>query len=533
MIRKVIPFFLVFFAFLAMFLNIVDILRLLVLITAATGIYSSKLNLTAEKKAQKHAVDKIGSGLIGVVLQYIPIAATAYDTQGKIMHINSEFEKLTGYSMEELEGKNYFEFIDRVNVKEANSSSGSKCLIKLQDKNGCVKLVNCEAYPLVIGGEYLGYMSILKNVPEEKQTELFQEVSHAILQSVDFGCIAVNCQERITIINKAAKRMLGKTGDMSGKKLEAVLPKGSRLHVLLTRTLRGKKGSFKEMPVVIEKRNHVLLVSSEPIKYGGNISGAVLIFKDITEKREKDLADRERERLAAIGQLAAGVAHEIRQPLTSIRGFAQLLKRETGTSNKLKSYCKIIVDEMDRLNEIISEFLELARPCKLVTNTVSLNKIVKDVVKLVEDRCSMKGIDIELKPCGFLPEIEVDETKIKQVILNVVSNAIDAMDEHGGTLTFSTGREGDYVTLSISDTGIGIPEEQIDKVLTPFFTTKPDGTGLGLSICRRIMEQHKGQLEITSKEGKGTTVKLKFVRRLPWVQEYLFVKDLEETAVEQ
>jgi len=533
MTRKAIPFFLVFFAFLAMFLNIVDILRLLVLLTAAAGIYSSKLSLTAEKKAQKHAVDKIGSELIRIVLRYIPIAAAAYDAQGKIMYINGEFEKLTGYSMGELEGENYFEFIDRVNIKETNSSPSSGCLGKLQNKNGCVKPVNCEVYPLVIGGEYLGYMSILKDVLEEKQIELFQEVSHAILQSMDFGCIAVNCQEKITIINEAAKRMLGKTGDMSGKKLEAVLPKGSRLHALLRRTLRGEKGLFKEMPIVIEKKNHVLLVNSEPIKYGGNISGAVLIFKDITQERKKDLADRERERLATIGQLTAGVAHEMRQPLTSIRGFAQLLKREAGTNNKLKSYCRIIVDEMDRLNEIISEFLELARPCKLVTSRVSLNKIVKDVVKLVEDRCSMNGIDIALKPCCFLPEIEVDETKIKQVVLNIVSNAIDAMDEHGGTLTFSTGREGDYFILSISDTGIGIPEEQIDKVLMPFFTTKPHGVGLGLSICRRIMEQHKGQLEITSREGKGTTVKLKFVRRLPWVQKYLFVKDLEETAVEQ
>jgi len=156
-----------------------------------------------------------------------------------------------------------------------------------------------------------------------------------------------------------------------------------------------------------------------------------------------------------------------------------------------------------------------------------LNKIVQDCALIIKDRCQEKDIKVKLKLAKFLPEIEADEAKIKQAMMSIIDNALDAMEgKRGGILTFATGREKNGVFLSITDTGTGIPEKRISKVLEPFYSTKNNGSGLGLSVAKSIMEQHSGELEIKSQVGKGTTVKLKFPRFFCWAQNYLLVEDL-------
>ena len=355
---------------------------------------------------------------------------------------------------------------------------------------------------------------------------VLRKIVRAVIKSENFSCIAVDSSGKISLVNPAAKKIFRKA--VRGRRFDAVFPKASGLNSLIRKVLHEGRSFYKEIIIDIEEKNYFLQIFFEAVKdWKGSPAGAVLFFKDITKEKEQELADREEERLTAVKQLAAGVAHEMRQPLTVVKGFAQLLQREVGDSIKLNSFCRIIVKEMDRMNEIISDFLELANPCVLSTEKVSLNKIVQESAEQIRDRCKEKDIKIKLKLAKFLPEIEADKAKIKQAVMNIVDNAVDAMEErNGGILTLATGQERDAVFLSVSDTGLGIPENCISKAAEPFYSTKKEGSGLGLSVAKSIVEQHSGEMEIKSKVGRGTTVKLRFSLDFCWVQNYLLVEDL-------
>lgn len=240
-----------------------------------------------------------------------------------------------------------------------------------------------------------------------------------------------------------------------------------------------------------------------------NIIGLICVFKNMKEIKAFEESVIRAKNLESLGALAAGMAHEIRNPLTSIKGYAQYLKLEVEGNKELDDDVTIIISEVDRLNDIINRFLTFARPQELKLELTDINDIVKDVVNLIQKDVTANNIDI-IQTLGKSTNAYVDYSQIQQVILNITINAIQAMPD-GGSLTISTSylENQHYVEISIKDTGEGIKPEDYDKIFEPFFTTKQKGTGLGLAICSRIIENHKGIIEVSSTVATGTKVTIK------------------------
>jgi signal transduction histidine kinase len=234
--------------------------------------------------------------------------------------------------------------------------------------------------------------------------------------------------------------------------------------------------------------------------------------QQMEEKIQKTTADLRRteaqlirsEKFAALGQLAAGIAHEIRNPLTSINILIHSLTEKLPTENSQWEDLKVIEEEILRINEIVDQFLRFAKPASPLFEKADLVPIIEETFQLVRPQIKRGKISVQ-KEFEPLPFVTVDKEQIKQVILNLLINAIQAMPK-GGRLVLSSrvSREGYWVELTVQDSGIGIPPEDLDKLFDPFFSTKEGGIGLGLSIAHRIVDQHHGKIEVDSNPGKGT-----------------------------
>ncbi|MFO0728382.1 MAG: ATP-binding protein [Myxococcota bacterium] len=250
--------------------------------------------------------------------------------------------------------------------------------------------------------------------------------------------------------------------------------------------------------------------STEEIALLMNIAEAAVI---VVENSQLAMRLRERDRLAAIGEMAAGLAHEIRNPLGAIKGAAEYLAPATRASKDEAELLQVIVDETNRLNSVVSQFLDYARPFRAQFAPSDLNDVMRKTAKLVEAKEGDKAV-IELDLAEGIPSAEVDAEKIKQVILNLVLNAIDAMGTTGGppiTIRTRYMPERERIEIAVKDRGPGIPKETLDHLFIPFFTTKPNGTGLGLAVCQRIVTNHGGEIRVESQVGQGT----EFSVRLP------------------
>ncbi|MED2258204.1 PAS domain S-box protein [Brevibacillus parabrevis] len=236
----------------------------------------------------------------------------------------------------------------------------------------------------------------------------------------------------------------------------------------------------------------------------GECDGFIIVSRDITERRNNEMLLRNAEKLSVIGELAAGIAHEIRNPLTSLRGFIQLLKP---TLVDHQMYADIMLSELDRINFIVSELLVLAKPHNVKIKSLPLVFLLKNVLTLLASEANLKNIRFHTA-FGCDPLISGEENQLKQVFINVIKNAIEAMSGHGDVTLTTSAKAAGQVVITITDNGCGIPEELLPKLGEPFFTTKDNGTGLGLMISRKIIKDHDGHLEVSSKPGEGTTVKI-------------------------
>jgi two-component system, sporulation sensor kinase A len=241
------------------------------------------------------------------------------------------------------------------------------------------------------------------------------------------------------------------------------------------------------------------------IKYQGK-PAILTIVRDITAiKNQTDELIRKSDKLSLVGQLAAGIAHEIRNPLTSLRGFIQLLQYK---SEDNKDYCDIMLSELDRINLIVGEFLILAKPHMVQFNDRDINQIIRHVVTLIGTQAIINNIHLDHKLANELPTISCEENQLKQVIINLIKNAIEAMP-NGGTITVETGmHDENHLFIRVTDEGYGISKEMLDKLGEPFYTTKDHGTGLGLMVCYKIIENHLGELKVQSEINQGTTFEI-------------------------
>jgi diguanylate cyclase (GGDEF)-like protein/PAS domain S-box-containing protein len=228
------------------------------------------------------------------------------------------------------------------------------------------------------------------------------------------------------------------------------------------------------------------------------------VFRDMMEKKKSEELLIQSDKLSIIGQLAAGVAHEIRNPLTSLMGFTQVLKSKF--PGQETSYFDIMQQELDRINLIVNDFMTLAKPNLHEFNNGSIIEILKNVISILETQAIMMNVNIKVKYIGEVPYIYCDENQLKQVFMNIIKNAIEAMPEGGDVTITIKEMKSEKLHIQIKDQGIGIPDTLIERIGQPFFTTKQSGTGLGLMITQRIIEAHQGSIHISSNDQIGTTV---------------------------
>ncbi|MBP2231541.1 two-component system sensor histidine kinase AtoS [Azospirillum agricola] len=349
-----------------------------------------------------------------------------------------------------------------------------------------------------------------------------RSLTENILHSIADGVIAVDGQGRVTSINPAARRMVGLAGagedagkgaEVIGRPYASLFKEGAAFASPLLDTLetgREHLAVLVDWPLPAQVL-HVSVSSSLLRDSRGTPIGAVAVLKDLTEQRRLNKQIMRADRLAALGELMAGVAHEIRNPLTSIRGFMQFLETCDDIA-EWRSYAPLIVRQVDSLNRIITELLEFGRSRPPFIRPVGLNELIREVTLLIGRKSNAQVI---LEPDPALPPVEADGEALKQVILNLVINAIQAIPE-SGTIRIATRAsdgpgDGDAV-VTVTDDGVGIPPEDLEKIFDPFYSTKPTGTGLGLAMVHRIVDAHHGTIVLTSTPGAGTTATL----RLPF-----------------
>jgi two-component system sensor histidine kinase HydH len=239
----------------------------------------------------------------------------------------------------------------------------------------------------------------------------------------------------------------------------------------------------------------------------GIFLGHIILFRDMTEVQNLKREVETTQRLASLGRLAAGIAHEIRNPLSSIKGFATYFRDRYRENPEDEKTAQIMVQEVERLNRVIGELLEFARPVAVKAKPVSINRLIQHSLRMIESQAQENNVEIHTNLSPDIKDYPLDQDRINQVLLNLYLNAIEAMDK-GGTLSISLSRDGDSggITISVSDTGRGIDKKDLDHIFDPYFTTKQSGTGLGLAIVHKIVSSHKGDVKVSSKPGRGTMV---------------------------
>ncbi len=325
------------------------------------------------------------------------------------------------------------------------------------------------------------------------------------IKSLPMGIVVVDKDSNVNYINDAACFLLAESFCNAEKEnAEDILP--DKIWQLRKKVTMGESVAEKEFFLeTIEKKILPVLVSvTDIIDDQGNALGFVFILKDLSELKELEIKMQRKEKLAALGSLAAGIAHEVRNPLSSIKGyatfFANLFEKES--ENRKAAY--IMAEEVDRVDRVISELLEFAKPAELKLKETDVEQLISNSLRIIKHEAADAGVNIIKEFDQPLPVLKIDPDRFTQVLLNLYINAIQAMED-GGALTIKAGIKKDALILKICDTGIGISPENQESIFNPYFTTKKQGTGLGLAIVYKIIESHKGTIHIESIKGHGTT----------------------------
>ncbi len=359
----------------------------------------------------------------------------------------------------------------------------------------------------------------LENTSLYREQVKLAEFTDSIIESLGAGLLVTDTNQVIKRINTAGRKLLD-IEDPVGKRLseyDCMIGFEKEINRLQSQKDYRVRG---EVEISLREKDLTLGLSvSSQLDFDGRLIGTICIFRDLTEIKKMTEQLRRARHLASLGEMAAGIAHEIRNPLNSIRGFSELLSESEDTSS-VKEYSQIIIDESDRLNYIVQEILDFSRQKKFRMNRINLNQLVSNLTKSLKIEAGEKELHLETNCTEDLPQIEGNEEKLKQVIINIAQNGIQAMDQGTGTLTIQTGvsvaeERLPEVIVEITDTGYGIQEKDLKKIFDPFFTKRDVGTGLGLSICQRVMDGHNGRIEVDSKIGSGTTFRLIFPAASP------------------
>lgn len=455
------------------------------------------------------------------ILDQLPIAISTYNKDFRFSFANKMAKEICGYPLHMLQGVMDSEIINKIYVDKncrhivrelADKHRINPAVRTLLRQDGSTVKIVIEGFKLRSGG----YLCVFDTARRMQAFENMQLQSQAILNSISNFVIMVDTQERVIMCNRAfSEAVQMKMKDIIGMDISVIIKKTrfSRSD-LLTKEFIGTQANVPmEASIETEKgeKREWLLHLAYIKNIEKEIMGYIAVGTDVTEIKKQQEEAKQKEKLAILGQMASGIVHEIRNPVTAIMGFTQLLKMRI-SDEKMESYCQHIESELNRLNKIVSDFLLFARPRNPVFAELSLKEMLESMNLLIDSYVFFRGIKIIYEFEDDAP-IYADKNQIEQVILNIVKNAVDAVaDVKEPLIRISTGYDNLFEEgyIIIFNNGKALNPEQKQKIGTPFFTTKTNGTGLGLSICKQIINDHGGKMTVRSEEDWGTAFELAF-----------------------
>jgi two-component system sensor histidine kinase HydH len=360
---------------------------------------------------------------------------------------------------------------------------------------------------LILGSASLYFLFVVQNYYLINNTLKSLETYTAnVVNSMPNGLISLDSEGRITTINQNATILLGLSSSIvKGKRLDEVMIKCD-----LKKTLLPNSDIFEQQMECHLNDGRIIPLSTTSSLLRdeeGIIIGKVIILRDLQDIKILEKKIERSERLASLGRMAAGIAHEIRNPLSSIKGFAQYFRKKFHSGSEDSNYALVMVNEVDRLNRVIQDLLNFAKPQEPKFKSVDILKIMEHTIKLIEPDLREKNVHVIKKFDAGIPQISADSDMITQALLNIFINAIEAMEKNNELIiTVQTNNKG--IIIIIKDLGKGIAKTDLGKIFDPFFTLKSSGTGLGLAIVHRIVENHHGEIEVKSEPGEGTSFRI-------------------------
>ncbi len=343
-----------------------------------------------------------------------------------------------------------------------------------------------------------------------------------LVWSLRNGVIAVTRDGRVAVMNEVAYQILGlksRSGDMGQPFMQVLRDQPDLLRIVasafeLSHLPNRAELRLKSTGKVI---GYTLSQVRDP---NGRLTGATLFFKDLTRVEQLEERERLRDRLAALGEMAAAIAHEVKNPLAGIEVMAGILKRQLASSEDAQSILGDIIKEAKMANAIVLEVLEFVRPIRLQVERIALADVVRDAISMAESHVRRGEIGIAVRLPEDLPPIQGDPHQLRQLFTNLLTNAFEALVGAGSVAIAATylppeedvaGTESHAVPMilvEVADDGPGVPPDLIDRIFSPFFTTKPTGSGLGLAIVRKIVDAHDGRIDVASQVGSGTRFRI-------------------------
>jgi len=367
--------------------------------------------------------------------------------------------------------------------------------------------------------------SLLSLITEE------YELLDAVLDSLGTGILICDSFHILVQHNKAAARILPfEFHDVQERPVWSCV-REQEIAAFIQQTIENEESATaREFGVEEFSGTRFLSISVMPLVRSKSVRGTIITVEDVTWKKNEELRNRRLESLASLTNLAATVAHEIKNPLGSISIYVQLLRKtlsqaEGGAAGDTVQYLDIVDEEIERLNRIVVDFLFAVRPLKFEFASLDLNLMIQSLASFMSEELSHASVALILDLAPSLPNIYGDDRFLRQMLINLIKNSLAAMPS-GGTVAIKTAQAEDMVTLQVSDTGVGIPPGVIDRIFEPYFTTKADGTGLGLAMAYKVVKEHGGDIRVQSEAGKGAC----FTIALPAMRKALKLIEYEEDS---